>query len=64
MLFLVVDLLQTLDRFLRVKPPFVYILQHFVYRLPAELYEGLPIIVLVATVFLFLTLTRQRELTR
>jgi LPS export ABC transporter permease LptG/LPS export ABC transporter permease LptF len=61
-LFLVVDLLQTLDRFLRVKPPFTYIFQHFAYRLPAELYKGLPMIVLIATVFLFLTLTRQREL--
>ena len=61
-LFLVVDLLQTLDRFLRVKPSFVYIFQHFAYRLPAELYKGLPMIVLIATVFLFLTLTRQREL--
>jgi hypothetical protein len=29
-LFLVVDLLQTLDRFLRIKPPLVYILLHFV----------------------------------
>ncbi len=61
-LFIVVDLLQTLDRFLRVKPPFVYILQHFAYRLPGELYKGLPMIVLIATVFLFLSLTRQREL--
>jgi LPS export ABC transporter permease LptF/LPS export ABC transporter permease LptG len=61
-LFVVVDLLQTLDRFLRIKPPLVYIVQHFVYRLPGALYEGLPIIVLLATVFLFLSLTRQREL--
>jgi LPS export ABC transporter permease LptG/LPS export ABC transporter permease LptF len=61
-LFVVVDLLQTLDRFLRIKPPFVHIVQHFVYRLPGALYEGLPIIVLLATVFLFLSLTRQREL--
>jgi lipopolysaccharide export system permease protein len=61
-LFVVVDLLQTLDRYLRVKPPLLYILQHFVYRLPGALYEGLPIIVLIATVFLFLSLTRAREL--
>ena len=58
----VVDLLQTLDRFLRVKPPFTTILEHFAYRLPGELYKGLPMIVLIATVFLFLSLTRQREL--
>jgi len=58
----VVDLLQTLDRFLRVKPPLTTILEHFVYRLPGELYKGLPMIVLISTVFLFLSLTRQREL--
>ncbi|HEY7654598.1 MAG TPA: LPS export ABC transporter permease LptG [Methylomirabilota bacterium] len=58
----VVDLLQTLDRFLRAKPPFTTILEHFLYRMPGELYKGLPMIVLIATVFLFLSLTRQREL--
>jgi LPS export ABC transporter permease LptF/LPS export ABC transporter permease LptG len=58
----VVDLLQTLDRFLRTKPPFTTILEHFLYRMPGEIYKGLPIIVLIATVFLFLSLTRQREL--
>ncbi|MGH7400537.1 MAG: LPS export ABC transporter permease LptG [Candidatus Rokuibacteriota bacterium] len=61
-LIVVVDLLQTLDRFLRSKPPFLTILEHFLYRLPGELYKGLPMIVLIATVFLFLSLTRQREL--
>jgi lipopolysaccharide export system permease protein len=58
----VVDLLQTLDRFLRMKPPLTTILEHFAYHLPGELYKGLPMIVLIATVFLFLSLTRQREL--
>jgi lipopolysaccharide export system permease protein len=61
-LVVVVDLLQTLDRFLRSKPPLPIIFEHFLYRLPNELYKGLPMIVLIATVFLFLTLTRQREL--
>jgi len=61
-LIAVVDLLQTLDRFLRLKPPFTYILEHFVFRVPGELYKGLPMIVLISTVFLFLSLTRQREL--
>src|SRR6266481_2934767 len=61
-LILVVDLIQYLDKFLRVKPPFIYIVQHLLYRLPESLHEGLPIIVLVSTVFLFLTLTQQREL--
>ena len=61
-LFVVVDLLQTLDRFLRIKPPLWLILQHFAFNMPGEVYKGLPLIVLIATVFLFLTLTRQREL--
>jgi lipopolysaccharide export system permease protein len=62
-LFIVVDLAQTLDRYLRAKPPLGYILEHFVYRLPAWLHDGLPIVMLVATIFLFLTLTRNHELT-
>ncbi len=62
-LFIVVDLFQTLDRFLRIKPPLIYILEHFVYRLPAALYEAFPVIVLVSTIFLFLALSRQHELT-
>jgi len=41
-LFVVVDLLQTLDRFIRNKPPLIFILEHFVYRLPAALQQGLP----------------------
>ena len=62
-LFVVIDLMQDLDRYLRVKPPLVYILEHLVYRLPATLHETLPIVMLVATIFLFLTLSRNHELT-
>jgi LPS export ABC transporter permease LptG len=62
-LFVMVDLLETLDRYLRVKPPLGYIVEHFVYRLPAALHDGMPIIVLVATILLFLTLNRFHELT-
>jgi lipopolysaccharide export system permease protein len=62
-LFVVIDLVQTLDRYLRVRPPLIYIFEHFVYRLPAALHEALPIVMLVATIFLFLTLSRYHELT-
>ena len=62
-LFVVIDLLQTLDRYLRVKPPLIYIVEHFVYRLPAALHDGLPVVMLVATIFLFLALSRYHELT-
>src|SRR5262249_35548468 len=58
----IVDLIQSLDRFLRAKPPWVYIAQHFLSLCPRELYKALPLIVLVATVSLFVALTRQREL--
>ncbi len=62
-LFVVIDLVKTLDKYLRVKPPLIYILEHFAYRLPAALHDGLPIVMLVATIFLFLTLSRYHELT-
>jgi lipopolysaccharide export system permease protein len=62
-LFVIVDLLNKLDRYLRVKPPLVYIAEHFLYALPVALHQGLPIVMLVATVFLFLTLSRWHELT-
>ena len=62
-LFIVIDLLKTLDKYLRVKPPLVYIFEHFAYRLPAALHDGLPVVMLVATIFLFLTLSRYHELT-
>src|SRR5438876_794141 len=62
-LFVVIDLVQTLDKYLRVKPPVMYILEHFAYRLPAALHDGLPVVMLVATIFLFLTLSRYHELT-
>jgi lipopolysaccharide export system permease protein len=62
-LFVVVDLVRTLDRYLRVKPPLLYIAEHFVFAVPLALHQGLPIVMLVATIFLFLTLSRWHELT-
>jgi lipopolysaccharide export system permease protein len=62
-LYVIVDLGDTLNRYLRVKPPLLYIVEHFIYRLPAALHQGLPVIMLVATIFLFLSLSRFHELT-
>jgi LPS export ABC transporter permease LptG len=62
-LFVVIDLVQTLDRFIRMKPPLILVFEHFAYHLPAALHSGLPVVMLVATIFLFLTLTRYHELT-
>lgn len=61
-LALVVNLFVTLDRLLRLKPPLAYVLEHFLLRLPGLLYQGLPLVVLVATLLLFLSLSRHREL--
>ncbi|HEX6212127.1 MAG TPA: LptF/LptG family permease, partial [Methylomirabilota bacterium] len=62
-LFVVIDLLQTLDRYIRIKPPLIYVLEHFLYRAPAAVHDGLPVVMLVATIFLFLALARHHELT-
>lgn len=62
-LFVIIDLLQTLDRYIRIKPPLFYVVEHFVYRVPAALHDGLPVVMLVATIFLFLALARYHELT-
>src|SRR2546428_162177 len=57
------DLMTTLDRYLRLRPPLVYIVQHFVYRTPPFVYQGLHIVVLMSTILLFLGLSRSNELT-
>lgn len=62
-LVVVVELMQRFDRFLRSRPPLLYIVEHFAYRVPAIVHEGLPVIMLLATIFLYLTLTRHHELT-
>ncbi len=59
-IFIVVDLVETLSRY---EPPLRAILQHFAYRLPAALHQALPIVVLTATVFLFMELEKHHELT-
>jgi lipopolysaccharide export system permease protein len=57
------DLMTTLDRYLKTKPPFGYILEHFLYRTPPFVYQGLHIVVLMSTILLFLGLSRANELT-
>jgi LPS export ABC transporter permease LptF/LPS export ABC transporter permease LptG len=60
---IVSDLMTTLDRYLRLKTPISYILQHFLYRTPPFVYQGLHIVVLMSTILLFLNLSRSNELT-
>jgi lipopolysaccharide export system permease protein len=57
------DLMTTLDRYLRLRPKFIYILEHFLYRTPPFVYQGLHIVVLMCTILLFLGLSRSNELT-
>jgi LPS export ABC transporter permease LptF/LPS export ABC transporter permease LptG len=57
------DLMTTLDRYLRLRPPLVFILEHFLYRTPPFVYQGLHIVVLMSTILLFLGLSRSNELT-
>jgi LPS export ABC transporter permease LptG/LPS export ABC transporter permease LptF len=59
-IFVVVDLVETLSRY---QPTLHAVLKHFAYRLPAALHQVLPIVVLVATVFLFMELERHHEMT-
>jgi lipopolysaccharide export system permease protein len=57
------DLMTTLDRYIRQKPPVWYIIEHFIYRTPPFVYQGLHIVVLMSTILLFLNLSRSHELT-
>jgi LPS export ABC transporter permease LptG/LPS export ABC transporter permease LptF len=59
-IFVVVDLVEVLSRY---EPPLHAVLEHFAYRLPSALHQALPVVVLVATVFLFMELERHHELT-
>jgi len=57
------DLMVTLDRYIKQKPPLWYIVEHFLYRTPPFVYQGLHIVVLMSTILLFLNLSRTNELT-
>jgi LPS export ABC transporter permease LptF/LPS export ABC transporter permease LptG len=57
------DLMVTLDRYIKQKPPVWYILEHFLYRTPPFVYQALHIVVLMSTILLFLNLSRSNELT-
>ncbi len=62
-LFTIVDILQTMDHYLSRRPPLLVILEYVLLQLPLGLYQQLPLVVLVATTFLFLSLARHHELT-
>lgn len=60
---IIADLMTTIDRYIRLKTPFALILEHFLYRTPPFVYQGLHIVVLMSTILLFLGLSRSNELT-
>lgn len=57
------DLMTTVERYIRTKAPLLAILEHFLYRTPPFVYQGLHIVVLMSTILLFLGLSRSNELT-
>jgi lipopolysaccharide export system permease protein len=57
------DLMTVFDRFMRLKPEAWHIVEHFLYRTPPYVYQGLHIVVLMSTILLFLNLSRTHELT-
>jgi LPS export ABC transporter permease LptG/LPS export ABC transporter permease LptF len=57
------DLMVTLERYIKQKPPVWYIVEHFIYRTPPFVYQSLHIVVLMSTILLFLNLSRSNELT-
>jgi LPS export ABC transporter permease LptF/LPS export ABC transporter permease LptG len=57
------DLMVTLERYIKQKPPLWYIVEHFIYRTPPFVYQTLHLVVLMSTILLFLNLSRSNELT-
>jgi LPS export ABC transporter permease LptG len=57
------DLLDTLDRIMKFRPSVFVLIERLGYKVPIMLYHALPIVMLVSTIFLFLTLVRWHELT-
>jgi lipopolysaccharide export system permease protein len=62
-LTIVVDLLDILDRLVTRQPPLLSVIEYLAYLVPIRLHTALPIVMLLATIFLFLTLGRWHELT-
>ena len=61
--FVVGDLIEQADRYMKFRPPLGVLGEHFLYRTPAELYKALPLVVLLSATLLFVTLGRNNELT-
>ena len=61
-LLFIVELVQSLDDLLAARPGVAYLVEYFALRVTSGVYETLPVAVLIATVFLFASLTRHREL--
>ena len=62
-IFLVVDLIENLDRFMDNKVPFLIVLKYYIYTLPYFISIGLPMSVLLSTVFSLGTIVKKNEWT-
>ena len=62
-IFLIVDLIENLDRFMDNKVPFYVVAQYYGYSLPYFISIGLPMSVLLSTVFSLGTMVKKNEWT-
>jgi lipopolysaccharide export system permease protein len=62
-IFLVVDLIENLDRFMDNQVPFLIVLKYYVYTLPYFISIGLPMSVLLSTVFSLGNMVKKNEWT-
>ena len=61
--FVIGDLIDQADKYMKFRPPLSVLGEHFLYRTPGALYQALPIVVLLSATILFVTLGRHNELT-
>ena len=61
--FVVGDLIDQADKYMKFRPPLSVLAEHFLYRTPAALYQAVPIVVLLSATLLFVSLGRNNELT-
>ena len=62
-IFLIVDLIENLDRFMDNKVPFYIVLKYYLYTIPYFIGIGLPMSVLLSTVFSIGTMVKKNEWT-
>ena len=62
-IFIIVDLIENLDRFMDNKVPSIIVLEYYIYTLPYFISIGLPMAVLISTVFSLGSMVKRNEWT-